>query len=209
MTVVDVFADVCCPFTHVGLRRLVQRRDAAGADVQLRVRAWPLELVNGTPLDGPFVAEEIVDLREQVAADCFVGFDVAAFPASSLPAMDLTAAGYARNVETGERVALAVRDALFEHGRDIADPVVLAAIATEAGLTDWEPASPSTSERWRDAVLADWEEGKARGVIGSPHFFVGAEDHFCPALHIERVDGHLRIDADEDVFEAFVQRVMT
>lgn len=203
MTVVDVFADVCCPFTHVGLRRLVHRREAEGAEFQLRVRAWPLELVNGAPLDGPFVAEEIVDLREQVAGDAFVGFDVARFPASSLPAMDLTAAGYARDVTTGERVALAVRDALFEQGRDVADPDVVASIAREAGITGWAP-----SDRWRDAVLSDWADGRSRGVIGSPHFFLGEDQHFCPALHIERVDGHLRIDPDEDAFEAFVQHVM-
>ena len=44
--VVDVFADVRCPFAHVGLRRLVTRRKQLGAQLLLRVRAWPLELVN-------------------------------------------------------------------------------------------------------------------------------------------------------------------
>ena len=26
MTAIEVFADVCCPFTHVGLRRIIDRR---------------------------------------------------------------------------------------------------------------------------------------------------------------------------------------
>ena len=58
VSTVEVFADVLCPFTHVGLPRFVDRRRALGrADVTLQVRAWPLEIVNGQPLDPPFIAE--------------------------------------------------------------------------------------------------------------------------------------------------------
>ena len=32
MLVIEVFADIWCPFAHVGLSRLVQRRDETGAD---------------------------------------------------------------------------------------------------------------------------------------------------------------------------------
>ena len=45
-------------------------------------------------------------------------------------------------------------------------------------------------------VHADLAEGRDRGVIGSPHFFVGDDDFFCPTLAIERVDGHLTISFD-------------
>ena len=55
--------------------------------VVLRVRAWPLELVNGEPLAADLVAEEVRELREQVAPDLFAGFDPTRFPATSLPAM--------------------------------------------------------------------------------------------------------------------------
>ena len=37
MTSIEVFADVSCPFTHVGLRRLVERRQALGANKAIRV----------------------------------------------------------------------------------------------------------------------------------------------------------------------------
>src|SRR5688572_28654186 len=57
---VEVFADIWCPYAHVGLRRFLQRRWAAGRhDLILRVRGWPLELVNREPLDGDHVAEQI------------------------------------------------------------------------------------------------------------------------------------------------------
>ncbi len=42
MTVIEVFADVGFPFTHVGLRRFVDRRAEAGRnDGHLRVTADP------------------------------------------------------------------------------------------------------------------------------------------------------------------------
>ena len=88
MTVVEVFADVACPFTHVGLRRFVERRAELGrGDVTLWVRAWPLEIVNSEPLDPHFIAEEIDDIREQVAPTLFAGFVEGSFPASSLPGL--------------------------------------------------------------------------------------------------------------------------
>ena len=198
MTVLEVFADIGCPFAYVGLRRLVARREELGRhDVQLRVHAWPLELVNGTPLDPAFIAEEVDVLRDTVAPDLFGGFDEAAFPGSSLPAMDLVAAAYAVDVATGERVSLAVRLALFEEGRDVADPGVLAEIAAAHGIT--VAAGPA-----RAAVLADWEAGKARGVRGSPEFFVAGQAWFCPVLDITRVDGELRVRVDESSMPEFL-----
>lgn len=201
---VEVFADVGCPFTHVGLCRFVARRAVLGrSDVVLRVRAWPLELVNGRPLDPAFIAEEVDDLRSQLVPDLFTGFDPAAFPSTSLPAMALTATAAARDLVLGERVALAVRHALFEEGRDVADPSVLAAVAAAHGLP--APGEPPDLS----AVLADHEEGRRRGVIGSPHFFVADGGFFCPSLDIQRVDGHLQITADEEGFARFLDRCLT
>ena len=55
---IEVFADIWCPFTHVGLRALAEERAHRGrTDVTLWVRAWPLELVNGAPMDGHHAAE--------------------------------------------------------------------------------------------------------------------------------------------------------
>lgn len=196
---IEVFADVACPFTHMGLRRLVDRRRELASTVVLRVRAWPLELVNGEPLAADLVAEEVRELREQVAPDLFAGFDATRFPATSLPAMDLAAAAYRRSAPLGERVSLALRHALFEEGRDIAATDVLAGIAGAHGLGDPDAVD-------RSAVLADWREGHRRGVLGSPHFFVDDESFFCPALEITRVDDRLRITRDTAGFEAFLAR---
>jgi 2-hydroxychromene-2-carboxylate isomerase len=199
MTILEVFADVRCPFTHVGLRKLVERRTAEGIDLVLHVRAWPLELVNRRPLDGDLIANEVAHLRRAVAPDLFARFDQSAFPSSSLPALSLAAEAYARDVHLGERVSLLLRDALFEQGRDISRPDELVRIADLAGMTRIAGSTDGAQ-----LVMADWDEGRRRGVIGSPHFFVGKADFFCPSLDIAHVDGQLRIAFDEAAFDAFM-----
>lgn len=200
---IEVFADVCCPFTHVGLRRFVERRALRpnGSEVRLLVRAWPLELVNAAPLDAALIAEEVEELRAQVAPDLFRGFDEQAFPHTSLGAMALATVGYALDVATGEAVSLALRDAVFEEGRDVGDPEVVAAIAASFDL-------PLPGAASADQIVAEWHEGQRRGVVGSPHFFVGDDDWFCPSLDIRRVDGRLQIRADPAALDEFFDRCL-
>lgn len=191
-TVIEVFADVACPFTHVGLRRFAARRDELGRhDVVLRVRAWPLEHVNAAPLDPAFIAEEIVAIRAQVAPDLFTGFVESSFPTTSLPPFALAAAAYRRDDRTGEAVSLALRDLLFEQGIDISDSDVLDRVAAQHGLT--------VTAVDRASVAADHAEGIDRHVTGSPHFFTPSGAFFCPVLDVSRDnDGELRVQPNDE-----------
>jgi predicted DsbA family dithiol-disulfide isomerase len=196
---IEVFADVVCPFTHVGLRRLAAYRDHMGRDdVAIRVRAWPLELVNEEQVPRALLVEEIAELRNTVAPDLFTAFDPERFPMSSLPALALGAAAYRIDLQRGERVNLALREALFEEGRDFTDPAELLRIGQPLTLDDLRAGEAD--------VQADYAEGRARGVIGSPHFFVDGEGFFCPTLAIERVEGQLSISFDADGFDEFMHR---
>lgn len=197
---IEVFADVRCPFAHLGLLRLVSETTRRELGRPLRIRAWPLELVNDAPLDPVLIAEEVDALRRQVAPDRFAGFDPVHFPSTSMPALALTAGAYAIRPELGERVALALRWALFEEGRDIASPAVLLDVAEHHGME-----LPHNCEI--DRVREDWIEGQRRGVIGSPHFFAGSDGWFCPALHIERVDGELRVHDNTQAIDEFLRSV--
>ena len=100
-------------------------------------------------------------MREQVEPDPFRGFDWDALPRSSLPALALVAAAYEVADVVGEQVRLALRNEVFEEGRDVADPAVLDQIAVTHGVVRRGP----NHDR---AVLADFEEGKRRGVRGAP-----------------------------------------
>ena len=168
------------------------------------MRSWPLEVVNGQPLDPDFIAEEVDEIREQVADDLFAGFDPDAFPATSMPALALAAVAYDVDAATGEAVSLELRDLLFEQGRDIADAAVLAEVAGRHGVA-FDPTDPPV-----DRVHADHAEGVRRGVQGSPHFFTPAGAFFCPSLDISRdAQGHLRITADPAGFQQFVDSCFT
>lgn len=188
MAEMEVYADIWCPFAHAGLQWLFrQRRQLEREDLAIRVRSWPLELVNGAPLDPATTAEHVADLRAQVAADIFTKFDPTHFPKTSLPALSLAAAAYRRDQATGELVSLALRDALFEEGRDISRRDVLAGMASEYGVE-----YPNAEDE--KTVLAEWHDGEARGVKGSPHFFCGDTDSFCPSLDISKdEEGHLHV----------------
>lgn len=200
--VIEVFADVGCPFTHVGLLRFVAARAERGRDdVVLRVRAWPLEVVNGTPMEGDFIGEEIDEIRSQIDDDCFTGFSPQAFPASSIPPMALAAAAYDVDDRTGETVSLGLRAMLFERGVDIAEPGVLLELAERWGVA----FDPAASAEHRTRVLADHAAGVGRGVVGSPHFFTPGGGFFCPALEVGRTDGgQLRVHADPEGFATFL-----
>ena len=197
-TVVEVFADVACPFTHVGLRRLADRRAELGrSDVVLRVRAWPLEHVNHAPLDGEFIAEEVDAIRAQVAPDLFAGFAADTFPGPRCRALALAAAAYRRGDDVGEAVSLELRDLCFEQGVDIADQAVLDRVAAEHDLT--------VTDDDRASFDLDHTEGSARGVIGSPHFFTPNGDFFCPLLDVGRDDlGVMHVERNEAGLAAFL-----
>ena len=57
-------------------------------------------------------------------------------------------------------------------------------------------------------MRADWEEGKARGVVGSPHFFAAdGSNWFCPSLAISRDDVGNFIVAWKQGTAAFVENI--
>lgn len=197
MTRIEVFADIVCPFTHVGLRRLSEERHARDRALSLRVRAWPLEWINGAALGPDLLTREIDALRAQVAPELFAGFDPTLFPMTSIPAFGLVAAAYNLDYPTGAAVGLAVRDALFERGQDVSDHDVLLAIGRRFDVEplDAEPAAV--------AVRTDWERGKARAVLGSPHFFVGDHGWFCPSLEISHANDQFDIEVDDERMHEF------
>jgi len=198
--VIEVFADIWCPFTHVGLKAVDEQRTRSGrTDVLIRVRAWPLELVNGAPLDPAVTKAHVDELREQVAPSLFGSFDPRHFPSSTLDALALAARAYRADPLIGERASFALRDALFERGQDISDLIVLEGIAATLGVGMPEQVD-------RASIEDDWREGQRRGVLGSPHFFCGDASVFCPSLEITKEPGRgVSIVRDVSRLTAFLE----
>ena len=178
---------------------MVERKTQLGRDdVALDIRAWPLELVNDTPLDPETTADHVRDLRAQVAPDLFRHFDSNHFPSTCLPALACVHAAYRKDLRTGEAVSLALRDALFEKGIDISRQDVLSEVARANGVD-----APDAADE--ESVLTDWHEGVKRGVKGSPHFFCGDHDAYCPSLDISKDGkGHLDVATNLDDLDAFL-----
>ena len=201
MTTVEVFADITCPFTHVGLKRVIHHVARMTTPADVIVRAWPLEWVNGAPLDVDAVVVKAGALTEQLGVDDFSGLRADRWPSTTIPALNLAASGYERDPATGLAVSLELRSALFERGEDVSDPAVLARIAAAHHLD--QPSTETSA-----TVQSDYDGGRERGVKGSPHFFVASDDFFCPALDLGHDDeGHLTARFDADMLADFFARI--
>jgi predicted DsbA family dithiol-disulfide isomerase len=196
---IEIFADVWCPFAYVGIRKVFQYRDEVGrGDVPIVVRSWPLELVNDAPMAQAKTLGNCDALRRQVASDQFANTELSNFPSTTLDALNLIAQAYEQSVVAGERASLVIREAIFEHGHDVADESVLQRIALSLGVSYVPDAE-------HQLVRRDWDEGKRRGVVGSPHFFHGADGEFCPALQLTRTeDSGLIIQANAEKLAGFL-----
>ena len=133
-----------------------------------------------------------------MAPDLFTDFDHSHLPRTSLPALALAAAAYRHDDRMGEAVSLALRDSLFEGGRDISRQDVLVSVASAHGVGD---VGPEDDERVRE----EWRDGQSRGVLGSPHFFCEDIEAFCPSLDISRdAEGHIQLRRNAEALDLFL-----
>jgi len=204
MTTIEVFADITCPFTHVGLKRVVARLASLGGDSKIIVRAWPLEWVNGVPLDADAVAMKAGVMTDQMGVTDFNGFDRAQWPESTIPALNLAAAAYEKDHNTGLAASLKLRALVFEQGMKVDDPKTLGGLAQELGIADWAYSTEPSPQ-----VQADYDDGTKRKVRGSPDFWVGPDEFFCPSLTIGHDDdGALTSEFDPEGLDRFIERAV-
>jgi 2-hydroxychromene-2-carboxylate isomerase len=72
----------------------------------------------------------------------------------------------------------AVLAAMWEDGRALADPAVVAGVLRDAGLNADEILAGAQTEPVKQALAANTQAAVERGVFGIPTFFVGAEMFF-------------------------------
>ena len=109
------------------------------------------------------------------------------------------AAAQRADPEVGERFSLAIRSLLFESGLDPSAPEALAGLLADHGI------APSAVDA--DAVRSGWDEGRERGVVGSPYFFAGDRGWFCPSLDIHHDDDGWEVGFDAQGLDAFLATV--
>ena len=87
------------------------------------------------------------------------------------------------------RAVQSVFDGVFKHGRDVADPAVIADLARELGIPDPHAALSDAAVKQRLRDNTDW--AISRGVFGVPTFVIG-EDIFWGQDAFEMVLDYLR-----------------
>jgi predicted DsbA family dithiol-disulfide isomerase len=180
--VLTVFSDLHCPWAYVFSIRLRRARTAVG-EPPVAWRCWPLELVNerGTPWET--VSQEVPVLT-QLEPDHFSPPKRETWPSTFLPAMEaLKVAGELGGPEAADRYDEAARRAFFLDRRDLSIRPTLAEIAAETGLDRARFLDAFDGGGHRRSVVADWEEGRRRGVEGSPQVFLpDGSGHFNPGI---------------------------
>jgi predicted DsbA family dithiol-disulfide isomerase len=204
--VLTVFSDLHCPWAYVFSIRL--RRARAGADQPpVAWRCWPLELVNrrGTPWET--LSQEIPVLT-QLEPDHFAPPRRETWPSTLLPAMEaLQVAGELGGAQAADRFDELARRAFFLERRDLSIRPTLLDLAAEAGLDREAFQDAFDGGGHRRSVVADWQEGRRRGVEGSPHAFLpDGSGVFNPGIgRIEWVHG---IPVPREVDEGAIKRLL-
>jgi predicted DsbA family dithiol-disulfide isomerase len=204
--VLTVFSDLHCPWAYVFSIRL--RRASDGVDrPPVAWRCWPLELVNRRGTSWQTLSQEIPVLT-QLEPDHFSPPRRETWPSTMLPAMEaLKVAGELGGAAAADRFDQAARRAFFLDNRDLSLRPTLADVAAEAGLERPRFLDAFDGGGHRRAVVADWEEGRRRGVEGSPHAFLpDGTGVFNPGVgDIDWVRG---IPVPRDVDEGAIARLL-
>jgi predicted DsbA family dithiol-disulfide isomerase len=169
--VLTVFSDLHCPWAYLFSIRLRRARTGV-SDPPVAWRCWPLELVNERGTPWATVSQEIPVLT-QLEPDHFAAPRRETWPSTMLPAMEaLKVAGELGGPEAADRFDEAARRAFFLDRRDLSIRPTLADLAAEAGLDRARFLDAFDGGGHRRSVIADWQEGRRRGVEGSPHVFL-------------------------------------
>lgn len=182
---VDFVADLACPWCFLGLVRLDRAR-AMRADWPVRVRWRPFFLNPHMPRDGmdraAYVrrkfggnAKGVYQRIEESGRADGVEFAFERMPRTPNTTLAHRLILFAEEQGAADAVIRALFRALFQEGRDVSRPEVLAVVAEEAGLGRDEVSAFLASDRLERDVVAAHEQAERAGIHGVPVFIVERE----------------------------------
>ena len=178
-----VYSDLNCPWAYLFSIRLRRTLERQARPAQVQWRSWPLELVNerGTPWS--IVSSEIPVVAQLEPAH-FSAPDRDSWPSTLLPAMEaVKVADAVGGSAAADRYDAAARRAFFLDKRDLSLRSTLIELAGETGLDRERFRAELDGGGQRRAVIADWHDGRERGVQGSPHVLLpDGSDVFNPGI---------------------------
>ncbi len=129
-----LWGEYYCPWTYIAVVRLREVMPSLGGRATLRLRAYPLELIDGFAAPRDVLAQEwwLAAIQEPRAA--FAAHSGDNWPTTTLPAFEAAWCVARQGDEALASFDLRVRRAFFAEGRDIGSRGVMQEIAREAGL---------------------------------------------------------------------------
>jgi predicted DsbA family dithiol-disulfide isomerase len=215
--VVTVYADVVCPFATFTLRGLRAARDRLGLDLQIDLRAFPLELVNRRPHD-----LGLIELEKPVLAEleAHLGWrrwraEPSTWPVTSLLALEAVQA--AKQPEVGglrasEELDNALRRALFLDSRCIALLPVILEVAEECPDMDRAALAADLQHGvGRADVMRQYARAERKEVQASPHVFApDGRSWVNPGMEFDRRGDYPVVTGyDPGVYEEILRAAMT
>ena len=179
----DIFSDPICPWCYIGLKRL----DAALAELEATVTTqWRCYMLNPDmpregmdrraylerKFGGPASADRVYGAIETAAKQAGIDVNFAAMKRTPSTYAAHQALRGAQELGGGDTFIRKLFTAYFEDGQDIGDPAVLAALWTASDLPADVLSDLLADERHLDAITAEMNEARVRGVNGVPFFVV-------------------------------------
>lgn len=181
---IDVIADLACPWSYLGKRRL---DDALAAVHGPSVVTWyPYQInpdmpANGMPLNDylaqkfgdPATVQPALEQLESTGKKTGIDFrfDQIERVPNTLNAHRVMNLAESRGLNTSS-LADRILGAFFTHGLDIAEPGVLAEIGAQSGLEKGAVLAVLEDEKSRNVVLSQEAQVRQSGVVGVPDFLV-------------------------------------
>ena len=173
-----LYADIACPWAGLAVERFWRTRERLSLDVQLDVRCFPLELINGEPTPKHNLDRELGAIAAAEPGLGWVpwGSDVSAWPGTVLLALEAVQAAKSEAVgglpASGE-LDRALRRAMYAESRPIGLHTEVVAVARECPSVDAEALEDALVRGVaRAAVFEQMRDRERYGVQGSPHVFL-------------------------------------
>lgn len=203
--IVDVVADVVCPWCYVGVKSFLASRDRLAPEFDVVARFRPYQLNPGLPTGGvdrhAFYAKKFPDagrlaaardaIRENAHLSGF-SFDPAA-PAqlpNTVKAHQIIRLAHFTGKH--EAATLAIYRAFWDEMRDIGDDATLIDIAAGAGIDEGLAAAALASPEDAAMIEAECESFQNAGVSGVPTFIVNERTGFSGGMPPDPLTDALR-----------------
>jgi len=210
MVTIELWSDIACPWASLAVFRLRAARERLGLldDVQVDLRAWPLELVNSrsTPKRTLDAETAVIGAHEPALGWSPWRGPSSRYPVSTLlplEAVQACKADVMGGVPASEQLDLALRQAFYAESRCISLYDVVIDVAKRCDRVDVDALAVALEQgSARSQVFGQWGASDERGVEGSPHLFLpdgtgsanpGITYHWSGASH----GGYPVIDSDD------------